>query len=117
MKVTQKSDKGVCPAIEHAFSILGKKWTGLIIHVLAPGARRFSKLLDEIPELSPRLLTQRLKELKKEGIIRRKVVPETPVRVEYSLTKKGCSLIPIMQSVADWAYAWYEKKPALKENE
>jgi DNA-binding HxlR family transcriptional regulator len=113
MKKINNSDRRVCPTIEHAFSILGKKWTGLIIHVLAPGARRFS----EIPELSPRLLTQRLKELENEGIVRRRVVPESPVRVEYSLTEKGCSLIPIMQSVADWAYTWYEKNQVPKKND
>ena len=110
MDQVEKSGRRVCPVIEHAFSLLGKKWTGLIVHVLAPGTRRFSEMLLEIPELSPRLLTQRLKELESEGIVARKVMPVSPVRVEYSLTEKGCSLIPIMQNVADWAYAWYEKK-------
>ena len=108
MKQTDETESKICPTIEHAFSILGKKWTGLIIHVLADGPIRFSELLKEVRSLSSRLLAQRLKELECEGILRREVIPEQPVKVEYTLSEKGRSLIPIMQSVADWAERWYE---------
>ena len=109
MAFAERTKSKVCPTIEHAFSVLGKKWTGLIIHVLGDCPVRFSEMLREVPELSSRLLAQRLRELETEGIVRRTVIPEKPVKVEYSLTEKGQSLIPVMQGVADWAHRWYDQ--------
>ena len=100
------NDTGLCPVVEDAFTLLGKKWTGLIIHVLGAGSRRFSDLLREITQLSPRILTQRLKELESAGIVEREVIPSTPVQVEYSLTEKGRQLIPLMKGIAEWAHEW-----------
>jgi DNA-binding HxlR family transcriptional regulator len=97
---------GICPVVEGAFALIGKKWTGLIIHVLGAGPRRFSDLLREISQLNPRILTQRLKELEAEGLVRRVVIPSTPVQVEYSLTEKGRQLIPLMKGIAEWAHNW-----------
>ena len=103
-----KSETDLCPVVERAFSLLGKKWTGLIIHVLGTGPRRFSDILREIKELSPRVLTQRLKELECAGLVDRHVIASTPVRVEYSLKEKGQQLIPLMAGIAEWAHAWAE---------
>ena len=103
-----KSETGLCPVVEGAFTLLGKKWTGLIVHVLGTGPRRFSDILREITELSPRVLTQRLKELECTGLVDRHVIPSTPVQVEYSLKEKGQQLIPLMAGIAEWAHAWEE---------
>ncbi|MCK5248457.1 MAG: helix-turn-helix transcriptional regulator [Spirochaetaceae bacterium] len=106
MDTELKNEIGLCPVVEGAFSLLGKKWNGLIIHVLGAGPRRFSDILREIKELSPRVLTQRLKELECTGLVNRRVIPSTPVQVEYSLKEKGQQLIPLMTGIAEWAHTW-----------
>ena len=106
MNQQTSSDTGLCPVVEGAFTLIGKKWTGLLIHVLGVGPQRFSEILREISQLSPRLLTQRLKELESEGLVKRTVIPSTPVQVEYSLTEKGRQLIPLMKGLAAWAHTW-----------
>ncbi|HDK7167763.1 TPA: helix-turn-helix transcriptional regulator [Clostridium botulinum] len=96
----------MCPKFETAFELLGKKWTGLIIRTLLSGQKRFSDISEAIPNMSARILTERFKELELEGIIIRKVYPETPVRIEYELTKKGSDLQAVMDEVQKWAEKW-----------
>lgn len=96
----------MCPRFENAFELLGKRWTGLIIRTLLSGRNRFSDIEEAIPNMSSRMLTERLKELDKEGIIVRKVYPETPVRIEYELTEKGLELKNVMDEIQKWAEKW-----------
>lgn len=96
----------LCPHFEAAFALLGKRWTGLIIRSLLDGSKRFSDIQQIIPDLSARMLTERFKELEKEGIITRIVYPETPVRIEYKLTKKGRDLEKSMDEIQKWAEKW-----------
>jgi len=96
----------LCPKIESAFELLGKRWTGLIIHVLMDGPKRFKEISDMIPGMSDRMLAERFKELEAAGIVVRDVYPETPVRIEYSLTEKGKALAPVMEEVRNWAEEW-----------
>ncbi|MFW2489801.1 winged helix-turn-helix transcriptional regulator [Clostridium chromiireducens] len=96
----------MCPRFENAFELLGKRWTGLIIRTLLNGQNRFSDIEDAIPNMSARMLTERFKELEKEGIILRKVYPETPVRIEYELTEKGRALQSVMDEIQKWAEKW-----------
>ena len=96
----------MCPKFENAFELLGKRWTGLIIRTLLSGQKRFSDISEAIPNLSARMLTERFKELEKEGIVIRKVYPETPVRIEYELTQKGIELLPVMDEIQKWAEKW-----------
>lgn len=96
----------MCPRFENAFELLGKRWTGLIIRALLSGQNRFSDIEEAIPNMSSRMLTERLKELDKEGIIVRKVYPETPVRIEYELTEKGLELKNVMDEIQKWAEKW-----------
>ncbi|ADL52929.1 winged helix-turn-helix transcriptional regulator [Clostridium cellulovorans] len=96
----------MCPKFENAFELLGKRWTGLIIRVLLNGQKRFSDIADAIPNMSSRMLTERFKELENEGIITRKVYPETPVRIEYELTEKGHELETVMNEIQKWAEKW-----------
>lgn len=95
-----------CPAYTRAIEIIGRRWTGAIIRALLTGATRFSEILGEVPGLSDRLLSERLKELEQEGIVKRTVTPSTPVRVEYSLTEKGQALGDVVRAVAGWAEAY-----------
>ncbi len=97
----------LCPRFEAAFELLGKRWTGLIIHGLLQGPGRFKDLSESIPNMSDRMLAERLKELESAGIIERNVYPETPVRIEYKLTDKGKELEQVMESVQKWADKWY----------
>jgi DNA-binding HxlR family transcriptional regulator len=94
------------PAFHAATELIGKRWTGAILYSLFRNLKRFSDLENVIPGLSGRMLSERLKELEAEGIVRRDVIPETPVRVEYTLTKKGESLRPILIAINDWANNW-----------
>ncbi|WP_315066607.1 helix-turn-helix domain-containing protein [uncultured Clostridium sp.] len=96
----------MCPKFENAFELLGKRWTGLIIRTLLNDQNRFSDIAEAIPNMSARMLTERFKELEKEGIIIRKVYPETPVRIEYELTKKGRDLQSAMDEIQKWAEKW-----------
>jgi DNA-binding HxlR family transcriptional regulator len=99
-------DFHLCPKFEVAFHLLGKKWTGLIIRSLLSGPKRFSDFQQIIPGLSARVLTERFKELEENGIARREVYPEIPVRIEYSLTEKGSDLERTMDEIQNWAEKW-----------
>ncbi|MBC1505049.1 winged helix-turn-helix transcriptional regulator [Listeria booriae] len=101
----------MCPKFENAFSLLGKRWTGLIINVLLDGPKRFKEIAGEITQMSDRVLVERLKELEESGIVVREVYPETPVRIEYVLTEKGKGLEKVMLQVQDWAETWIELEP------
>ncbi|WP_315121255.1 helix-turn-helix domain-containing protein [uncultured Clostridium sp.] len=96
----------MCPKFENAFELLGKRWTGLIIRTLLSGKKRFSDIADAIPNMSARMLTERFKELESQGIVIRRVYPETPVRIEYELTEKGHDLQGVMDEIQKWAEKW-----------
>lgn len=96
----------MCPKYESAVEILGKKWTGLIVRVLLDGPKRFKDIKKQIPDMSDRILTERMKELEQLGILNRRVYPESPVRVEYELTDKGKDLEMVIQSIQHWGEKW-----------
>lgn len=102
---TERTER-VCPAVERAFEILGRKWAGLIVHVLAGGEKYFCELERAIPSLSARMLAARMKDLEEHGLVVRTVSTGTPVRVTYTLSEKGKDLVPIMTAVAEWAQRW-----------
>jgi DNA-binding HxlR family transcriptional regulator len=96
----------MCPKYEAAIELLGKKWTGLIIRVLMGGPKRFKDIKEQIPDVSDKMLADRLKELEAMGIVNRTVYPETPVRIEYELTEKGAALETVIRSIQDWSDQW-----------
>ncbi|GAK39868.1 helix-turn-helix domain-containing protein [Paenibacillus urinalis] len=98
----------MCPRFESAFSFLGKRWNGLIIQTLMDGPKRFKDISNLIPQMSDKMLSERMKDLESEGILIRHVYPETPVRIEYELTDKGKALQPVMQGIQQWAEQWVE---------
>ena len=99
-------------AVHRASELIGRRWTGAIIFVLLKSRCRFATLRDAIPDITDRMLSDRLQELEAEGIVDRTVIPDTPVRVEYSLTKKGRALAAAFDAIAEWAHRWADDKPA-----
>ena len=85
-------DLTVCSRFHKAIELIGRRWTGAIVFLLLRSRCRFTTLRAAIPDITDRMLSERLQELEREGVIERTVVPETPVRVEYALTKKGKGL-------------------------
>ena len=103
MKSDARQLPQLCTRFHYASELIGRRWNGAIIFMLLKQTCRFAALRDGIPGITDRMLSERLQELEDEGIVDRTVVPETPVRVEYSLTKKGRALAAAIDSIADWA--------------
>jgi DNA-binding HxlR family transcriptional regulator len=96
----------LCVKFHQAVELIGSRWTGAVIQLLLQGPMRFAELRDAIPDISDRMLSERLRELEEEGIVERRVIPETPVRVEYELTDKGRALEQPLAAVGKWAERW-----------
>src|SRR4051812_27439725 len=105
----------LCAKFHHASELIGRRWTGAIIFVLLRTRCRFASLREAIPDITDRMLSERLQELEEEGIVERTVVPETPVRVEYALTKKGRELMTAFDAIGTWAEKWVDAGPAKKK--
>ncbi|MRX73730.1 transcriptional regulator [Bacillus lacus] len=103
------TDSSICPKFEKAMSILSQRWTVLIIHQLMSGPHRFCSIENSI-SISGRVLSERLKDLEKQQIIKREVIPETPVRILYSLTEKGHALKPVIEDIEKWSAEWVENE-------
>jgi DNA-binding HxlR family transcriptional regulator len=108
-----------CPLYHEAVELIGRRWTGAIVAVLLDGGMlRFSEIANAVPELSDRLLSERMKELEARGVVRRTVESGPPVRVHYELTAMGRSLQPALTELRDWARQWLdaagapERRPA-----
>jgi len=95
-----------CPRFQRGMEVIGRRWTGAVVRALMTGSRRFSEIADTVPGISDRLLSERLKELETEDIVERRVVPSTPVRVDYRLTAKGRELVPVFQALGAWSERW-----------
>jgi DNA-binding HxlR family transcriptional regulator len=93
---------GACEAITHVFTLLGKRWSGIIIVTLLAGPARFSQLSRLIPGVSERMLSERLTELAVAGLVRRQVDEGPPVNVRYGLTERGEALRPALAELERW---------------
>jgi DNA-binding HxlR family transcriptional regulator len=91
-----------CP-IEATFKIIGKKWTVLIIREMLRGVTQFNRFLENIEGITPKVLSERLRELQKLGIIRRRIVSEYPIRVEYEITDLGREFEPVLLAAASFS--------------
>ena len=100
-----------CPRFEKAISLLSQRWTALIINQILSGPHRFCALQSSIG-ISGKVLSGRLKDLEQNGFIKRDVIPDTPVIIEYSLTEKGYSLEPVLKEIEKWSQAWVEIESA-----
>jgi DNA-binding HxlR family transcriptional regulator len=97
----EKDHAFLCP-VEATLSIIEGKWKPLVIWRLKDKTLRFSQLESELQPISPKMLTKQLRELEKDGLVGRKIYPEIPPRVEYFLTPKGNSLMPVLDNMGAW---------------
>lgn len=97
--------KRYCPSFHQTVELLGRRWNGVILHALMAQAERFGEIRAVIPGLSDRLLTERLRELEREGFLSR-VRPCTSTAPRYVLTAKGQSLRPVLDAISSWAADW-----------
>jgi len=110
-------DKGahtpqLCRKFHHASELIGRRWTGAILYVLMSARCRFATLREAIPDITDRMLSERLQELEEEGIVERTVVPDTPVRVEYALSAKGRGLATTIEAISMWAEKYIVIEPS-----
>jgi DNA-binding HxlR family transcriptional regulator len=98
----------LCARFHKAVELVGRRWTGALIQQLLAGPARYAELRDAIPDISDRMLSERLRELEEEGMVSRSVIPATPVRVEYALTPKGRALEPALTAIGKWAQRYVE---------
>lgn len=96
--------------IASAMHIIGNKWTALILRDLNDGPQRFSELERSVGTINPRTLSQRLDDLEQSGIISKQSYAEVPPRTEYSLTKKGRDLVPVLKQMAAWGEKYYDNE-------
>lgn len=102
-----------CP-VERTLRIIGGKWTLLVLRDLFTGTKRFGELMASLEGVSPKTLSDRLKELEAEGIVFKTVFAEVPPRAEYSLTEKGRSLWEILEAIRRWGDQWATKTPPVE---
>jgi len=95
----------ICPKFEKAISLLSQRWTALVIYQLLLGPQRFNEIQSSIG-ISGKVLSDRLKDLEHQGVVKREVIPESPVIIEYSLTEKGHSMEPILRTIEKWSQSW-----------
>lgn len=96
----------LCVRFHQAVELIGRRWSGAVIQLLMHQRLRYAELRAAIPDISDRMLSERLRELEAAGIVIRTVLPDPPVRVEYDLTEKGRALKPAMNAIGEWAERW-----------
>jgi DNA-binding HxlR family transcriptional regulator len=112
--IEYKNKMYIC-ALDLGFEQIRGKWKAVILCHLSEGPRRFLALQRTLGSISQKVLNESLREMEEEGLIRKKVYPETPPRVEYSLTPKGEGLIPALREIENWAKANYPSAAAPEE--
>ena len=108
----------VCSRFHRAIELIGSRWTGAILQTLLQGRTRYASIKAAIPDITDRMLSERLRSLEAEDLVIRSVVPDTPVRVEYELTKKGRELQNALIEIGNWAERWIPlEEPGTTPNE
>ncbi|MDO7880863.1 MULTISPECIES: winged helix-turn-helix transcriptional regulator [Microbacteriaceae] len=95
-----------CRRFQDSFELVGKRWSPAILMAINLGSHRFSEILARVEGLSDRLLSQRLKELERNRLIDREVIPTTPVQIRYTLTERGADLMQALQPLVGWGLRW-----------
>jgi len=106
MSDSSTSVSQVCSRFHRAIELIGSRWTGAILQTLFQGRTRYGAIKAAIPDLTDRMLSERLRSLEAENLVLRIVVPESPVRVEYELTPKGRELQDALKEIGAWAERW-----------
>lgn len=102
-------------ALDVTMHFIGGKWKSVVLWYLINKTYRFGELKKLIPDITEKMLSLQLKALERDGLVKREAFPEVPLRVEYSLTDFGRTLIPILQAVAHWGKELGEKRGKLEE--
>ena len=103
-------DRLGCP-VEACTEVIGGKWKGELLFILFTGTKRYGELRRLVPGATQRVLTLQLRELEEDGIIERKVYAVVPPKVEYSISKRGETLKPIIDAMWEWGKTFLEKLP------
>jgi DNA-binding HxlR family transcriptional regulator len=98
----------LCLRFQRAIELIGRRWTGAIVFVLLQRGARFATLRSAIPEMTDRMLSERLRELEREGIVERREMAGPGVRVKYELTQRGRALAEAVTAIAEWSHAWLD---------
>jgi DNA-binding HxlR family transcriptional regulator len=107
VSATAPAKPACCPYFHQAVELIGRRWTGAILEILMQGGSlRFSTIAAAVPDLSDRMLSDRLKELEAYALVERTVFSGPPVRVQYALTPKGQELGPALRELKSWARHW-----------
>src|SRR5712675_83603 len=106
MSDSSSSVSQVCSRFHRAIELIGSRWSGAILQTLLQGRSRYGAIKAAIPDLTDRMLSERLRTLEGENLVVRIVVPESPVRVEYELTRKGRELQDALKEIGAWAERW-----------
>ena len=96
----------LCPRYHQAVELIGRRWAGAIVRLLLSGPARYNELRAGIPDISDRMLAERLKELELAGVVVRTILPEAPIGVQYALTEKGKALEAPVMAIGKWAEKW-----------
>jgi DNA-binding HxlR family transcriptional regulator len=106
-----------CPHFQKAIELIGRRWSGTILRTLLGRSLRFSEIAGQIPDISDRSLSARLKELESEQVLTRRVRDTHPVSVFYELTGKGTALERVITEVECWAHDWVASGGGVHDNE
>jgi len=104
-----------CP-VQATINVLSGKWKVQAVWHLSFGSRRFAELRDLLPGVSEKVLTAQLRELEKDGVVKRIAVQSSPPKVTYSLSRSGQTLIPLLEDLCDWGSKQFGIKPNLPRN-
>ncbi|MGI5486202.1 winged helix-turn-helix transcriptional regulator [Microtetraspora malaysiensis] len=104
-----------CSRFHIAVELIGARWSGAIIQAVFAGRHRYAEIKEFIDGVSDTMLAQRLRRLEGEGIIERRVIPSSPVHVEYHLTDKGLELEPVIEALVAWSGKWIRSSGAAGE--
>ncbi len=101
-----------CRRFQGAVELVGKRWSSSILLTVWQGSTRFSEIVAHVDGLSDRMLAQRAKELEAAGLLKREVIPTTPVQIRYELTERGDDLMRSLNPLIEWEQRWRSVKPA-----
>lgn len=101
--------RSCCSGFHRAIELVGRRWAGVIIYLLTDGPSRFAGLQARLPDITPRMLSERLRQFEAEGIVVRRVLSGS-VGVEYTLTRKGRELSRALEGIGAWATRWLPRE-------
>jgi DNA-binding HxlR family transcriptional regulator len=108
MAKLEQKDLRRCP-VTACLQVIGGKWKPILIYLVSMGCDRFGELRRAVPDISKQMLTRQLRELEADGVMSRTVFAEVPPRVEYALTERGKTLLPIIHAMRDWGQGQHER--------